>query len=50
MKQTDAVKKTLLPDEAHVAFIKGYSESGTHDYSHADLTGKGVTIYTRKVE
>ena len=48
MKQTDAVKKTILSDEAHVAFIKGVQESGKHDYSHADVTGEGVTIYTKK--
>lgn len=48
MKQTDAVKKTILSDEAHVAFIKGYQETGKHDYSHADVTGEGVTIYTKK--
>ena len=47
MKQTDAVKKTMQPDEAHLAFIKGYKD-GKHDYSHADVTGEGITIYTRK--
>ena len=47
MKQTDAVKKSLLPDEAHLAFIKSFKE-GKHDYSHADLTGEGITIYTKK--
>ena len=50
MKQTDTVKKTSLPDEAYAAFFKSSSETGKHDYSHADVTGKGVTIYTRKVE
>ena len=47
MKQTDAVKKSMLTDEAHLAFIKSFKE-GKHDYSHADLTGEGVTIYTKK--
>ena len=47
MKQTDAVKKSMQPDEAHLAFIKGYKD-GKHDYSHADVTGEGITIYTRK--
>ena len=47
MKQTDAVKKSMLPDEAHLAFIKSFKE-GKQDYSHADLTGEGITIYTKK--
>ena len=40
----------MLPPEKHLAFYKGISDSGgqKHDYSVADLTGKGVTIYTRK--
>ena len=48
MKETDVVKASLLSDEAHVAFIKGFQETGKHDYSHADRTGEGVTIYTKK--
>ena len=47
MKQTDAVKKSMLTDEAHLAFIKSFKE-GKHDYGHADLTGEGITIYTKK--
>ena len=48
MKETDAVKASLLSDEAHVAFIKGVVETGKHDYSSADRTGEGVTIYIKK--
>ena len=50
MLQDAAVKKVALPPEKHLAFYKGISDSGgqKHDYSVADLTGKGVTIYTRK--
>ena len=50
MKQTAAVKAVLLSDEAHAALIKSYKGTGKHDYSSADRTGKGVTIYTKKVE
>jgi hypothetical protein len=43
------VKKTALPPEKHLAFYKKMKESdGLHDYSVADLDGKGVTIYTKK--
>ena len=48
MKEDRAVKQSLLSDEAHLAFIKGAADTGKHDYSHADRTGQGVTIYTRK--
>ena len=49
MLQDEAVKKTALPPEKHLAFYKKMKESdGQHDYSIADLDGKGVTIYTKK--
>ena len=49
MLQDAAVKKTALPPEKHLAFYKKMKESdGQHDYSVADLEGKGVTIYTKK--
>ena len=49
MLQDEAVKKTALPPEKHLAFYKKAKESdGQHDYSVADLDGKGVTIYTKK--
>ena len=49
MLQDEAVKKTALPPEKHLAFAKKMKESdGQHDYSVADLDGKGVTIYTKK--
>lgn len=49
MLQDEAVKKTALPPEKHLAFYKKMKESdGKHDYSVADLDGKGVTIYTKK--
>ena len=48
MKENDAVKQSYLPPENHVAFIKSATQSGKHDYSAADLTGKGVVIYTKK--
>ena len=47
MKATDAVKKSYQPPEAHAAFIKSV-KSGVHDYSHADVTGEGITIYAKK--
>ena len=49
MLQDPAVKKTALPPEKHLAFFKTMKETGgQHDYSVADLDGKGVTIYTKK--
>ena len=49
MLQDAAVKKTALPPEKHLVFYKKMKESdGQHDYSVADLEGKGVTIYTKK--
>ena len=48
MKENEAVKQSLLSDEAHAAFIKGFTDTGKHDYSTADRTGEGVTIYTKK--
>ena len=49
MLQDPPVKKTALAPEKHLAFYKSYSQpDGKHDYSVADLDGKGVTIYTRK--
>ena len=47
MSQTEAVKPSYLPPEAHLKVVKAFV-SGEHDYSPADLTGKGVTIYTKK--
>ena len=47
MKENDAVKQSYLPPENHLAFIKSYIQ-GKDDYSTADLTGKGVVIYTKK--
>ena len=48
MKATEAVKKSYLPPEAHAAFFKLMQATGTHDYSHADVTGEGITIYAKK--
>ena len=49
MKETDAVKDSLLSDEAHLGFINSFkSGTGNHDYSFADRTGEGVDIYTKK--
>ena len=42
MRETKAVKETMLPVEAHVAIIKSLQT----DYSPADLSGKGLPIYT----
>ncbi len=50
MKQLPAVQASLLSDEAYVKFSKAINETGKHDYSSADVTGQGVTIYTRKEE
>ena len=47
MKSTEAVKSSYQPTEAHLAFIKSV-KGGVHDYSHADVTGKGITIYAKK--
>ncbi len=48
MLQDAAVKKTALPPEKHLAFYKRIEESdGQHDYSVADLDGKGVTSTQR---
>lgn len=49
MKNSAAVKKSYQPPEAHAAFVKSYV-SGNHDYSHADVTGEGITIYAKKEE
>ena len=48
MKGTDAVKVSYQPPEAHLAFIKSV-KAGVHDYSHADVTGQGITIYAMSV-
>ena len=45
MRETKAVKETMLPVEVHVAIIKSF-QTGKHDYSPADLSGKGLPIYT----
>lgn len=47
MKANDAVKQSYQPPEAHAAFAKSV-RAGSHDYSHADVTGKGITIYAKK--
>ena len=47
MKATDAVKRTYQPPEAHAAFYKSV-KAGSGDYSHADVTGEGITIYAKK--
>ena len=47
MKETEAVKDSLLSDEAHLGFIKS-SAAGNPDYGFADRTGKGLDIYTKK--
>lgn len=49
MKENDVVKQSYLPTENHVAFIKSFTQGGKHDYGAADLTGKGVVIYTKEV-
>lgn len=47
MKANDAVKQSYSSPEAHAAFAKSV-RAGSHDYSHADVTGKGITIYAKK--
>lgn len=48
MKATKAVRESLLPVEAHLAVIEGL-KAGKHDaYAPADLTGKGLHIYTKE--
>lgn len=47
MSANDAVKQSYLSPEAHAAFVKS-ARAGSHDYSHADVTGKGITIYAKK--
>ena len=48
MKGTDAVKGSYQSPEAHLAFIKSV-KAGVHDYSHADVTGQGITIYAMSI-
>ena len=43
MKGTDAVKGSYQPPEAHLAFIKSV-KAWVHVYSHADVTGQGITM------
>ena len=50
MKSTPEVKKSYQPPEAHAAFVNSFKSGGSHDYSHADVTGEGITIYARKEE
>ena len=47
MKQDEAVKKSILPVESHIAILNAF-KTGVHDYSHTDLQGTGVTIYSRE--
>ena len=47
MKGMAAVKGSYQPPEAHLAFIKSV-KAGVHDYSHADVTDQGITIYAKK--
>ena len=47
MKGTDAVKGSYQPPEAHLAFMNSV-KAGVHDYSHADVTGQGITIYAKE--
>ena len=47
MKVVEAVKKSYQPPEAHLAFINSV-KTGVHDYSHADVTGQGITIHAKK--
>lgn len=47
MKGVEAVKKSYQPPEAHLAFINSV-KTGVHDYSHADVTGQGITVYAKK--
>ena len=48
MKATDAVKKSYQPPEAHAAFINSVVMTGKGDYNHADVNGKGITLYSKK--
>ena len=48
MKGTDAVKVSYQPPEAHLAFMNSV-KAGVHVYSHADVTGQGITIYAMSV-
>ena len=50
MHEVDAVKATVLPAKAHLAFMKSAMETGgtKHDYSTVDTSGKGIKIYASK--
>lgn len=48
MKENEAVKKSILPIANHLAFLESVLSGGPGDYGTADLTGKGIEIYTRK--
>ncbi len=51
MLQEGAVKATALSSEMHLKFLNAMiSSSGNHDYSIVDVTGKGVVIYTKKID
>ena len=50
MFEDEAVKQTTFRPEQHLAFMMRMHElGGQHDYSLADMTGKGLIIYTKKV-
>ncbi len=50
MLQEGDVKATALSSEMHLKFLNAMISSGNHDYSIVDVTGKGVVIYTKKID
>ena len=45
MKQVDAIKQTLIPDEGHLAYLNWRPEQvRNQDYSGADVDGKGIKM------
>lgn len=47
MKKVDAIKQTYLAPDNHLAFLKSV-KAGVHDYSAADVEGKGIKIHSSK--
>ena len=45
VEEVEAVQNTLLPFDVHIELVKALNEKRPIDYSLADTTGKGVTVY-----
>ena len=45
VEEVEAVQSTLLPFDVHVELVKALTKHRPMDYSLADTTGQGVTVY-----